>query len=158
MKLFPIRGGHFAKVDDADYEALSSVKWRMSGYGCAVTGVKSQSMHRHLMSPPAGMDIDHIDGDRLNNQRSNLRICTRSQNIQNSRPRNCKTKTSQFKGVNWIATNARWRSRIKANGQQIPLGCYRTEIEAAQAYDRAALHYFGEFARINLSLGDIAFQ
>lgn len=149
MKTIPVRGGSFAKVDDADFEYLSRFKWRLTE-GYAVTGVQSTRMHR-MIRPEAGeLDIDHEDGDRLNNQRVNLRVCTRSQNIQNSRPRVCATKTSRFKGVNWNAATSKWRARIKAGGRHLPLGCHISEVDAAIAYDRAALCHFGEFARTNL--------
>lgn len=147
MKLIPVKGGHFAQVDDADYDRLIALKWRMHD-GYAVTGVKSTRMHRLLLDA-GDLDVDHRDTNRLNNQRGNLRKATRSQNIQNSRPRHCAEKSSRFKGVNRLASG-RWRARIKADGKHLPLGCYGSESEAAAAYNRAAMHYFGEFARLNV--------
>ena len=86
------------------------------------------------------------DGDGLDNRRCNLRVCTRSQNNMNERPRG---GTSEFKGVSWDNAISKWRPRIKHNGKQCYLGIFTDEIDAALAYDEAARIYFGPFARAN---------
>ncbi len=93
------------------------------------------------------MDVDHINGNRLDNRKCNLRLATRSQNLQNSRKRTgC---SSRFKGVNWLGQNKRWRARIKVFGKEIALGCFISELEAAEAYNKAAKEHFGDFAKLN---------
>lgn len=91
-------------------------------------------------------DIDHRDGDRLNNKWSNLRAASRSENIHNiaMRPQN----TSGRKGATWDASRQKWMSQITVNGKHIHLGRFDTKEEAGDAYDRAAEQYFGEFARV----------
>ncbi len=102
-------------------------------------------MSVHLMNPTPGLRVDHIDGNKLNCRRANLRTCTHAENIRNRKKH--KNGSSRFKGVH--NDGVRWRARIKLNGKAKSLGTYRTEIEAALAYDRAAREMFGEFARPN---------
>lgn len=110
-------------------------------------GQKIIYMHRFITDAPAGMDIDHINHDRLDNQRSNLRICAHIENTRNLpiRPNG----TSQYKGVSWDKKNQKWIVYIKVNYKPMNLGRFTDEIEAAKAYDSAARHYFGEFAHTN---------
>lgn len=96
-------------------------------------------------APPPGMEIDHIDGDGLNNRWSNLRLCNKSQNQANSRLR--RTNTSGFKGVCWHGQHKRWMARIHHKGRQIHLGLYDTPEAAHEAYCSRARVLFGEFAR-----------
>ena len=106
-------------------------------------------MHREILKPPKNVETDHKDGNGLNNQRYNLRWATKTQNRQNQRPQEgC---TSRFKGVRWDKNARKWRACIKVQGKQVHLGFYSLEIDAARAYDNAALLYFKEFARTNFS-------
>jgi len=98
------------------------------------------------MRPSIGMDIDHRDHDGLNCRRENMRICTHIQNMQNKRPIK---GILRYKGVSWACWARKWRSQIRVNGKKIHNGYFFSEIEAARAYDRAALKYFGEFAYLN---------
>jgi hypothetical protein len=107
-------------------------------------------MHRFLLQPPPGLEVDHINGDRLDNRRINLRIATRSQNAMN-RPRT-RTNTSGFKGVSRLGSL--WCAQIKLEGKLHYLGRYADPAEAARAYDVAAKIMFGQYARPNFS--DIA--
>jgi hypothetical protein len=146
----------FAIVDADDFERVAPFKWQ----ACNVSGDKwyarrtakiggmqrAVNMHRAILNPPNGFDVDHIDGNGLNNSRSNLRICSRADNLRNRR----KTRgTSRFKGVYWNARVGRWHASIQANKARHDLGFFTNEIDAARAYDAAAIHLFGEFARPN---------
>lgn len=144
-----------ALVDDEDYEELSSHKWYIlqeNHTAYAVTNIKrndkrtSLRMHRLIMGEPESMDVDHEDGNGLNNQRYNLRICTSSQNKMNQR----KTRgSSQYKGVSLYKKTNQWRAMITKDGKFYFLGYRDSEIEAAKLYDDAALKYFGNFANLN---------
>lgn len=148
MKAIPLGGGVAALVDDQDYEGLIVHKWRLlKGHVVTDVGSKPVYMHRLIMNAPNNMEVDHIDGNRTNNQRTNLRLATRAENARNAKPYN--GGTSQYKGVYWLKKQRRWRARIRVDGQFISLGCYGTEEAAAIAYDNAAVTYFGDFARLN---------
>jgi hypothetical protein len=106
-------------------------------------------MHRVIMNAPSGMLVDHRDGNGLNNQKSNLRICNRKQNQQN-RPMNSNNK-SGYKGVCWNKRSNKWRSGIRVDNKDIFLGSFFCLVKAAKAYDEAAKKYFGEFAYLNFN-------
>ena len=103
-------------------------------------------MHREIMQPPQGMVIDHADGNGLYNRRRNLRICTRTQNSQNSF-RRWKGKKSRFRGVN--PRGGKWEARFHYAGKEYYLGLYDSEVEAAMVRDRKAVELAGEFAVLN---------
>ena len=92
------------------------------------------------------MEVDHIDRNPLNNHRINLRICTKAQNQQNCKGRG---GTSKYKGVCWEKRRKKWRATIKNNGKQVHIGEFCDEKEAAKAYNKKALEFFGEFSRLN---------
>jgi len=143
--------GKVAMVDDEDFEWLTQWKWcahNTNGYWYAKSGAKpSIRMHQLLLDPPLGYQCDHINNDGLDNRRVNLRLCTSSQNQQNRKPQS--GGTSKFKGVHWYKNYKRWMAGIQINQERIFLGYFHSEIDAAQAYDKAALKYFGGFARTN---------
>lgn len=166
MKLIPLTCEKFAMVDDGNFEWLSSYKWHYakekgtngSGYAkraILVDGKKRPvGMHRFIMGTIPGQKqslVDHIDGNGLNNQISNLRYCTKHQNLCN-KSFEPKRNTSGFKGavfVKRMRTAGRWTAQIKFNGKNHFLGCFDTPLECAKAYNEAALKYHGEFARLN---------
>jgi len=154
MKRIPLAGGKFAKVDDEDYEYLSQWRWReFHGYATArergVPSVlrKTFQMHRLLLKPKKGFEVDHINRDRLDNRRSNLRLATRSLNRFNTAK--YQNKSSIYKGVYWHKGSQIWRTQLKHNGKFIYLGQYKTEEEAGRAYDRYIRKVAGEFAVLN---------
>lgn len=101
----------------------------------------------HGVWPPAGMDIDHIDGERSNNAIKNLRLATRSQNALNAKA-STKKKSTHLKGASWRARSSKpWTAMIEVNGKRIHLGVYATAEEAHAAYRKAAIKYAKEFAR-----------
>ncbi len=163
MKLIPLTRGQFAKVDDEDYESLSKFKWHArydkttksyyagrTGY-CGKRKYKTILMHRSINCAKQGELVDHKDHDTLNNQRSNLRTCTNSQNCANSRK--LKITKNKYKGVTRVAEDVNktnpYLASLKHEGKIIYLGYYKTEVEAMEAYNDAAIKHHGEFAHLN---------
>jgi hypothetical protein len=144
MKMIPLTKGKYAKVDNEDYEYLSKRKWHYSS-GYASSG--GQLMHRVIMNAPSDMQVDHKDQDKLNNQRSNLRLCTSRENRLNTGKRS--DNISGFKGVTWRRDRRKWQAGIKVKGKNIHLKMFLTIEEAARAYDEAAKKYFGDHAWLN---------
>lgn len=104
-------------------------------------------MHRFIMMAPEGLEVDHINGNRLDNRECNLRIVTPSKNQYNRRmQRNNKTG---YKGVSFDRSRGKFMASISANGKQINLGRFKTAEEAARAYNQAALELHGEYAFLN---------
>jgi hypothetical protein len=99
------------------------------------------------MGSPIGMQIDHRDTNGLNNQKTNLRICTVAQNQMNKRK--SPNKSSQYKGVFWHKNKERWKATIRVNDTNIHLGSFKVEKEAALAYDKIAMEWCGQYARLN---------
>jgi len=157
-KEIPLTQGKVAIVDDEDFERLSQYKWCYATVGYAVRFEQVNGkrrgvfMHRQIMQPPKDLEVDHINGDKLDNRRSNLRIVTRQQNRFNERPR--KGTSSKYKGVSWYKQTRRWEAYIKINGKKKRIGYFNDEIEAALAYDRAARELFGEYAKTNFKEDD----
>jgi len=137
-------------VDDSDFEELNKYNWQLSNFNAVVRHVKGEKqvqLHRMVMKAPLGIEIDHIDGNRLNNQKSNLRFATSSQNKMNRGPR--KDNHSGYKGVSWHKQINKWTSRIQIGNTYKHLGLFENIIEAVKAYNNAALKFHGEFAWLN---------
>jgi len=152
MKEIPLTQGQIALVDDEDYENLIQYKWqaqinrKKDAYYVVRTG--GINMAQQILGYYGRMLIDHKDGNPLNNQRNNLRLCTNQYNQMNRKPN--KNSLSRFKGITLNRYDHRWHVRIVHNKKRISLGEYTTEKEAALAYNEAAIKYFGEFARLNV--------
>ncbi len=143
--------GQVTILDDEDYAVYSRWRWKaLERVGCYYAIRTPQSggiyLHRAITACPSGLCVDHIDGDTLNNQRSNLRIATSRQNSQNMKKR---AGSSVFKGVHIQPRDNLWVARIRVNGRALWLGSHHEEVDAARAYDKAAREHFGEFARLN---------
>lgn len=150
--------GQTALVDEEFHEMVSQFKWYLLNGGYAVRtvhlgmmdGKQVKSMvylHKFIMPAPEGMVTDHINGNKLDCRVQNLRIISSSQNNMNrSKSRG---KSSLFKGVCWDKSRSKWISVIKINSKAKNLGRYETEIEAARAYNSAAIDMFGQCAHLN---------
>jgi len=137
----------FISVDDSDFVFLNHFNWQVDKNG-VVSSHAVGLMSRLIMEAPRGKEVDHIDGNRFNNQRSNLRLATSSQNKCNRGPR--KDNKSGLKGVSWHRPLNKWTARIKIPyGKYLHLGLFGSKIEAAKAYNGAAEKYHGEFAWLN---------
>lgn len=158
MKQIPLSRGKFALVDDEDYEFLMQWKWHANNHGYAVrsqntkdeNGVNFKSMvcmHRVLINAPKDKHVDHIDFDKLNNRKVNLRLCTLSENNRNNPKRS--HNTSGYKGVYLNKRNGKWFASIGFNGRFIYIGIFKDIKDAARAYNAAAIKYHGEFAVLN---------
>jgi hypothetical protein len=151
MKEIPLTMGKVAIVDDEDYEWLMQWKWYCTTRGYATRGWDGGAvhilMHREIAKTPDGMETDHINHNRLDNRKSNLRNCTPTQNKMNKGfdSRN----TSGYKGVSWNKSAKKWFAYIRFNKQRVNIGVFEDIVEAAHAYDAAARKYHGEFAYLN---------
>lgn len=152
MKTIKLTKGQFAIVDDEDFEFLNQWKWFASKdkntfYANKRHGKTILQMHRLIMNPKKGEVIDHINLNGLDNRKKNLRICSPKENIRNA-PKRMKA-TSKFKGVYLPSGKDKWRATIRIDGKKKNLGTFASELEAAIAYNNAALKHFGEFAYLN---------
>lgn len=161
MKLIPLskrgknKGKYFAMVDDEDFDYLNKTNWsltnkksKLSEFHYAWSGNRIL-MHRIILGVVGvGICVDHVDGNGLNNQRSNLRICTHAQNMANKKSK--KNGTSKYLGVHKTPSYGKWQAKIKHDKKRIYLGSFKNEIEAALAYNEAAIKIHGEFAKLNI--------
>lgn len=155
MKEIPLTKGKIAIVSDCDYERLMQHSWCMhpGGYAKARINKKYVLMHRWIMGARDGQEIDHINGNRLDNRRENLRFCNSYQNHQNKHSRN---STSGYKGVSWNKYHKKYRVRLSPKAGDVFLGYFTDPIEGAKAYDRAASEHYGEFADLNFPISENA--
>lgn len=142
------RGKYVALVDDDMYDELMKYEWCFSnGYAIRRSPETRQGipMHRVIANTPLGMLTDHVSLNTLDNRRSNLRTCNKSQNAANrGLPVN---NTSGIRGVFWHKGGKRWYAKIKVNGRGLYLGMFADKESAAHVYEEAAKKYFGKFAR-----------
>lgn len=159
MKTIPLTLGYFTKVDDEDYERFAKKRWFAmvnQKYKHIVRAIRSEYrdgkrttivLAREIMGNPTGMMVDHINGDTLDNRKSNLRVCNRAENGCNRGKQ--VNNQSGYKGVYWFNRTKKWKAQIKVRGVVIALGYYVNILEAAKAYNEAAIKYHGKFANIN---------
>lgn len=141
----------FGILEARDFRRLKKYKWcvcrcNRKYYIRRNERGKSVWMHREIMRPPAGMVVDHINANGLNNCRSNMRVCTPLENGHNSGPSG---RSSRFKGVSYDDLFHRWDAAICLDRRMVPIGSFATEVEAARAYDRVARRMQGKFAWLN---------
>jgi beta-glucanase (GH16 family) len=155
-KEIQLTNGYKAIVDDEDFDELSKFKWHVApGYNTNYASYtnydnykKTIAMHRMVMGFPEKLQIDHINGNGLDNRKSNLRICTRSQNKMNTKKN--KIKKFKYKGVAINKNNKHpFYGQLRFGKVRYYLGCFSTPEEAALAYDKKAKELFGEFACLN---------
>lgn len=135
MKEIVLTKGYVTLVDDADYEWLSQWKWYLSG-GYAISNEKRKKMHRLILNAKDGELVDHIDRNKLNNTRANLRIVDREGNVHNQKKR--ENTNNNYKGTQFIKRIGLWQARCRMYGNDYFLGYYKSEIAAAIAYNRKA--------------------
>lgn len=156
MREILLTRGQVAITDDVDFETLSLWKWYLSpeGYACR-TGRKSEGvykqrfyLHRQVMGVTDSLiEVDHVNGNRLDNRRCNLRLCSKIENRRNKLLQ--VNSTSGYKGVSFRNATGKWQAKLKNLNKWICLGDFDTKEQAAIAYNEAALTHFGEFAHLN---------
>lgn len=150
MKTIDLTKGRFTLVDDADYEYLSKFNWSAIEKQGKWYAVRSRSrkertggidhgrhilMHRELLKPSAHLEIDHMNGNSLDNQRENLRICTHLQNQANVHRKRVDNKSGAT-GVFWVAKLKQYRVYVNRNYKRINIGCYKTLEEAKEEREK----------------------
>lgn len=152
---FKLKNGTIILIDKEDLEKVSKYSWDInnSGYVRVSLNLKTKYtgmlLHRFIMGlTDPNIKLDHIDCNKLNNQKTNLRIATMQQNARN-RTKTKKLGYSKFKGVSFNKRKNKWIAAIYINYKRHHLGYFKDEISAAKAYNKAAIQNFGEFARIN---------
>lgn len=155
MKNILLSKGQVAIIDDDDFWELAQWKWNIGGSGYAerTRRVGEQwhtmiiRMHCWIMRPPKKMEVDHINGNKLDNRRENLRVITSSQNKMNQGVR--KNNKLGVKGIYFHEKRKRFIAQIQANGKSFHLG-YFVDLESAKAaYSKAVMEHHGEFAHRN---------
>lgn len=153
MREIIITRGQVVIVDDDDFEYLKNHSWHCcnNGYACRSAKINGKyttiKMHRVITNAPEWLEVDHINHNRLDNRKGNLRVCTRSQNNMNRK--RYSGSSSIYKGVSFCRRSLKWAAYIALHGKQQTLGRFDTEEEAALAYNQKAVELFGEFAHLN---------
>lgn len=144
--------GHVALVDDDVFYEIAAYSWTLHPGGYAIRHAFGTTiyMHREILAAPRGKEVDHRNLDKLDNRRENLRLATRRQQVRNlpRQQRGTEPKSSQYRGV-W-REGRRWRAMLRDDGEGMVLGSFKTEREAALAYDAAIVYRFGPDVRLNI--------
>lgn len=147
-------GGSIALIDNEDYRKVSCYSWYLHKGGYAARTIKKNGktilifLHHFITDTDSKYIVDHVNGNRLDNRKLNLRVVTAQQNAFN-RARNKNKVSSIYKGVFWDKEKSLWLSLIKLNGKSRHLGYFKSEVDAACAYNEKAKELFGEYARLN---------
>lgn len=152
MKYIQLSQGKKAIVDDEDFEELNKWKWHFNdGYACRWEYLdnkpKKIRMHRFLANTLPDFETDHINQNKLDNRKENLRNCTKAENRMNRTK--YKTNTSGIKGVYFHKRDKIWTAQLGIAGKRIHLGYFEVKEKATEAYNNASLKYHGEFAHLN---------
>jgi hypothetical protein len=160
MKIIGLTQGQYSLVDDEDFEKVKKYTWHATRKAkkiwYAKTSLrreenksrKSLLMHRLILDALPGVEVDHRNGGGLDNRRSNIRLCTRSENQCNRGA--VRGSFSKFKGVHFKKREKRWYAIIRIKGKQCFIGTFKEEEEAAKAYNKRAFKEHGEFANLNI--------
>jgi len=154
MKFIQLTRGLVAIVDDADYECVSRRKWHAHSRGYACSSVSNTDgthgtilLHRFVLGLSGRTEIDHVNRNKLDCRRSNLRICSRSQNLHNTKRRS--DSSNAYRGVSFSKEKRKWVAYIDVGGKRIRLGYFDSAEEAARKRDDVARKTVGEFATLN---------
>lgn len=153
MKTIILSTGETVLVDAETYEWARNKKWQLHTDGYAHRGARRSDgrlttvkMHREILGALPGQLVDHVNGNKLDNRKENLRFCSKTENGWN-RPEQ-KNNTSGYKGV-YATPYGRWTAQTRLNKKLVYLGTFATKEEAAEAYNQAALKHHGPFAKLN---------
>jgi hypothetical protein len=139
-------------VDDEDFEIFNKYRWFISedGYVRHIFNTKTKILvsylHRKIMNCPKGKMVDHINHDKLDNRKENLRIVSNSENQMNQKVRK---SSSKYKGVYWNNHCKNWISQLKCKNKLFYLGIFNSEVEAAKVYNEKDKELFGKYAKLN---------
>ena len=149
--LIPLSNGKTTIIDDEDFKLVDGHTWGCSSKGYAQSRIQNKLIRLHRLilnlSYKDGAEVDHINRNKLDNRKSNLRLCTTTQNCANRQRR--RDNISGYKGVRWNVPAKKWQARIQCKGVSYHLGIFNKIEDAVMAYDMAAKNLFGDFACIN---------
>jgi len=148
----PKYGKHEVEIDDEDWSKVQRYTWHVTYHHnkkvkAVTTNIKGKSVKLHKFLTGFSL-TDHIDNNPLNNKKSNLRECSQKENTRNFSL--SRRNTTGYKGVHWDKNRNKYQAYIQQDGKRKHLGRFENIIDAAQAYNKAALKYYGEFARLNV--------
>lgn len=156
-KTLLLRDGDQVLLDSEDFDRFSDKVYSKHSQGYAVRSegsvrkktYKQHLLHREIMQANPGEYVDHINGNKLDNRKTNLRVCSNKSNVVNSKSH--KDSSSPYKGVSWYPPTKNWTARVFSDGVLYYLGRFDNQEDAALAYDRKASELFGEYAYLNFS-------
>ena len=162
MRQILLTNGEYAIVDDDAPEVVFNLRWHKSTRGYAIFSTSHSHhgnkvvfrMHRVIMNAPPGTEVDHINGNPLDNRRENLRLASHRENAANQVKQRVK-RSSRYKGVTYYKRDGNWQAKIHKGGVTHHLGYFNDEVDAARAYNTAARGLFGTFAHVNRLPEDI---